>query len=113
MYSEIFLFNLLRLLKEKGYNKAQLSDLTGISPSFISELTNGKANPSLKKLEQISLSLNAPLHEFFLPATIEPGDLQYSRPETLPKGVVKITAILPAHKAFIVKKWEEEIKKKL
>jgi transcriptional regulator with XRE-family HTH domain len=111
MYSEIYLFNLLKLLKEKGYTKAQLSELSGISPSFISELTNGKANPSLAKLEKIANSLNVPLYEMLLPDNINPKDLIYTKPESLPDGVVKITAILPAHKAFIVKKWESEIKK--
>lgn len=54
MYSEIFLYNLLRILRERGYTKAYLSDISGISPSFISELTNGKANPSLANLEKMS-----------------------------------------------------------
>jgi len=113
MYSEIFLFNLLKTLKEKGYTKAQLSEMSGISPSFISELTNGRANPSLAKLEKIADSLNVPLHEMLLPDNINPKDLVYTKPEPLPEGTVKITAILPAHKAFIVKKWESEVKKKL
>lgn len=111
MYIEIYLYNLLKLLKEKCYTKAQLSELSGISPSFISELTNGRANPSLAKLEKIANSLNVPLHEMFLPDYINPKDLIYTKPEPLPDGVVRISAILPAHKAFIVKKWESEIKK--
>ncbi|QIQ22541.1 helix-turn-helix domain-containing protein [Zophobihabitans entericus] len=111
MYSEIFLFNLLKKLKDRNLNKAQLSELSGISPSFISELTNGRANPSLAMLEKIAVSLKTPLYEMLLPEEVKPEDLQYSRPESLPDGVVKITAILPAHKAFIVKKWEEETKK--
>lgn len=37
----------------------------------------------------------------------------YSRAKTLPDGYEKITAILPAHKAFVVRKWEEESKKDL
>lgn len=111
MYSEIFLYNLLRILRERGYTKAYLSDISGISPSFISELTNGKANPSLANLEKIAKSLDVPLHEMLLPENFNHKDLIYTRPESLPDGVVKITAILPAHKAFIVKKWEAEVKK--
>lgn len=111
MYSEIFLFNLLKLMKEKGYTKAYLSELSGISPSFISELTNGKANPSLANLERIAKSLDVPLYEMLLPENVNPADLIYTKPESLPDGLVKITAFLPPHKAFIVRKWELEAKK--
>lgn len=111
MYSEIFLYNLLRILRERGYTKAHLSEISGISPSFISELTNGKANPSLANLEKIAKSLDVPLYEMLFPENFNHKDLTYTRPESLPDGVVKITAILPAHKAFIVKKWEAEVKK--
>ncbi|OCG28985.1 hypothetical protein A9G45_01395 [Gilliamella sp. HK2] len=112
MYSEIFLFNLLKIMKERGYTKSYLSEISGISPSFISELTNGKANPSLANLEKIAISLNVHLHEMLLPENIDLKSLSYTKPESLPPGTVKITAILPAHKAFIVKKWQDEIKKK-
>lgn len=111
MYIEIFLYNLLKILRERGYTKAHLSDISGISPSFISELTNGRANPSLANLEKIAKSLDVPLYEMFLPENFNHKDLIYTRPVCLPDGVVKITAILPAHKAFIVKKWEAEVKK--
>ena len=113
MYSEIFLYNLLRILRERGYTKAHLSEISGISPSFISELTNGKANPSLANLEKIAKSLDVPLYEMLLPENFNHQHLIYTKPESLPDGIVKITAILPAHKAYIVKKWEAEVKKNI
>ena len=47
MYNQIFFTNVLRVLDELGISKNELSDRAGMSVSFLSDLTNGKANPSL------------------------------------------------------------------
>jgi hypothetical protein len=36
----------------------------------------------------------------------------FSRAQTLPPGFEQVTAILPRHRAFIVKKWAEDAKHK-
>ncbi|CCV01585.1 unnamed protein product [Candidatus Paraburkholderia kirkii UZHbot1] len=41
--------------------KHELSEKAGISISFLSDLTNGKANPSLKIMEAIAEALSVPL----------------------------------------------------
>ncbi len=45
MYSLIFLTNVLRLLDERGITKYELADRSGISISFLSDLTNGNTLP--------------------------------------------------------------------
>ena len=57
MYNQIFFTNVLRLLDERGMTKDRLADLAGMSVSFLSDLTNGKANPSLKIMESIAKAL--------------------------------------------------------
>nr|ACU65309.1 TrbA [Pseudomonas putida] len=41
--------------------KKELSDRSGVSISFLSDLTTGKANPSLKVMEDIAQALETPL----------------------------------------------------
>ena len=36
-----------------------------------------------------------------------------SAPRSLPEGVVRVSAVLPEHQAFIVKKWDEAARSKL
>ncbi|AZK89866.1 transcriptional regulator [Xanthomonas oryzae] len=117
MYNLIFFTNILRLLDERGMTKHELSERAGISISFLSDLTNGKANPSLKIMEAIAEALLVPL-----PLLLESTDLDRhtldavagSRPALgLPPGYERVFAVLPENKAFIVKKWSEATQKKL
>ena len=61
MYNQILFTNVLRLLEEMGMTKNELAQKSGISVSFLSDLTNGKANPSLKIMEAIAEALETPL----------------------------------------------------
>lgn len=98
--------------------KLELSEKSGVSISFLSDLTNGKGNPSLKVLEQIAVALNVSL-----PYLLEVTDLDRASLEELaghkvpgqglPAGYVRVTAILSAHRAFEVQKWHEEALKRL
>ena len=117
MYNIIFFTNVLRILDEKGMTKSELATKADMSVSFLSDLTNGKANPSLKIMESIATALEAPL-----PMLLESSDLDRESldaiaggkmPQSLPKGFVRICAVLPESKAFVVRKWEEEAKKKM
>ena len=47
-------------MEEQGMTRRQLSERTGVSISFLSELTNGKANPSLKIMDSIAEVLDVP-----------------------------------------------------
>ncbi|MFC3658445.1 helix-turn-helix domain-containing protein [Xanthomonas hyacinthi] len=70
MYNQIFFTNVLRLLEEQGMTKHDLAEKAGMSISFLSDLTNGKANPSLKIMGSIADALSVPL-----PTLLEMTDL--------------------------------------
>ena len=98
-------------------HKNELAKLTGISPAFLSDLTNGKTNPSLKTMERIAEALDVSL-----PWLLESTDLDHQSlvvlsggkyNASLPEGYERITAVLPAQKAYIVKQWEAEAKRKM
>ena len=117
MYNIIFFTNILRILDEKGMSKSELAAKADMSVSFLSDLTTGKANPSLKIMESIGAALETPL-----PMLLETSDLDREAldamaggkmPQSLPKGFVRICAVLPEAKAYVVRKWEEEAKKKM
>lgn len=111
MYNQIFFTNVLRLLDEQGMTKHDLAEKAGISISFLSDLTNGKANPSLKILGSIADALNVPL-----PTLLEMTDLDKATldalaggkaPQSLPDGFRRIAAILNDYQAYIVNQWDE------
>lgn len=113
----IFFTNVLRILDEQGMTKNELSERSGVSISFLSDLTTGKANPSLKVMEAIASALETPL-----PLLLESTDLDKDTlaalaggkaPSSLPAGYERVSAILPEHRAFVVRKWGEETRKKL
>jgi transcriptional regulator with XRE-family HTH domain len=117
VYNQILFTNVLRLLEELGMTKNDLAHKAGISVSFLSDLTNGKANPSLKIMEAIADALETPL-----PTLLELTDLDratldmlsggYAR-RSLPEGFQRITAILSEFQAYNVRQWDQENRKHL
>lgn len=59
--------NIEKLLKSKKMKKQDLASKTGISVSFISDITNLKANPSIQNLAKIAEVLSVPLPLLFVP----------------------------------------------
>ena len=119
MYIDIFYTNVLRLLDEQGMTKQNLAEHAGISISFLSDLTNGKANPSLKIMESIAEALDTPL-----PLLLESTDLAHdalpelhgnvvAAKQSLPPGYERVSAVLPAFQAFQVKQWAAATRKRL
>lgn len=117
MYNQIFFTNVLRLLDEQGMTKHELSELAGMSVSFLSDLTNAKANPSLKIMESIAKALDTPL-----PALLEMTDLDRATldalaggkaPSSLPSGLVRVAAVLNEYQAYTVRQWDEANRKLL
>ncbi len=117
MYNLIFFTNVLRISDELGLSKNELADRAGISVSFLSDLTNGKANPSLKIMEAIASALEMPL-----PPLLEMTDLDEDAMRMLamdkaisilPEGLVRSTAILTEYQAFMVQKWDQENRRAL
>jgi transcriptional regulator with XRE-family HTH domain len=97
--------------------KSELSKRSGVSISFLSDLTTGKANPSLKVMEAIAKALETPLPFLLEMTDLDPAALDTlaggKAPSSLPPGYERVSVILPEHRAFIVKKWAEEARKKL
>lgn len=116
MYNQIFYTNILRLLDEQGMTKSDLSEKANVSISFLSDLTNGHANPSLKIMESIASALDTTL-----PYLLESTDLDQESlsqlygdkaQSSLPPGFERINVVLPSHQAFTVKQWAEAAKKR-
>jgi transcriptional regulator with XRE-family HTH domain len=117
VHNQIFFTNVLRLLDEQNMTKSELADKAEISVSFLSDLTNGKANPSLKIMDAIAKALNASL-----PALLEITDLDQETLDalaggkaikSLPDGYVRVSAVLTEFQAFSVKQWDQENRKKI
>jgi len=117
VYNQILFTNILRLLDELGMTKNDLAIKAGISISFLSDLTNGKANPSLKIMESIADAL-----ETSLPTLLELTDLDKDAlaelaggktTRSLPDGFVRVSAILTEFQAYKVQQWDQENRKHL
>ncbi|MDD5112925.1 MAG: helix-turn-helix domain-containing protein [Methylobacter sp.] len=111
MYNQILFTNILRLLDERNITKHELALRADISDSFLSDLTNGRANPSLRILEAIAEALETPL-----PLLLELTDLDKDAldelaggkaPRSLPHGFLRISAVLTEYQAFRVRQWDQ------
>jgi transcriptional regulator with XRE-family HTH domain len=117
VYNQILFTNILRLLDELDMTKNDLAIKAGISISFLSDLTNGKANPSLKVMEAIADAL-----ETSLPTLLELTDLDKATlvelaggrtSRILPEGFFRVSAILTEFQAYKVQQWDQENRKRL
>ena len=111
MYNQILFTNILRLLDERKITKHELASRADISDSFLSDLTNGRANPSLRILEAIAEALETPL-----PLLLELTDLDKETldelaggkaPRSPPHGFLRISAVLTEYQAFRVRQWDQ------
>jgi transcriptional regulator with XRE-family HTH domain len=111
VYNQILFTNILRLLEEQGVTKHELAIRANISDSFLSDLTNAKANPSLKVMEAIADALETPL-----PLLLELTDLDKETLDelaggkaqrSLPDGFTRISAIVTEYQAFRIRQWDQ------
>jgi len=107
VYNQILFTNILRLLDERNMTKHELALQADISDSFLSDLTNGRANPSLRVIEAIAEAL-----ETSLPLLLELTDLDKETldelagrkaPRSLPHGFLRVSAVLTEYQAFRVR----------
>ncbi len=115
IYNTIFFTNVLRLLDKKKMTKDHLRDKAELSAGIISDVTRGRGNPSLNSMEQIADALETPLPEL-LETDLDDKSIELlteRKRVKLPQGYERISAILPAHQAFMVKKWAEAAKIKI
>ena len=52
--------------KQKEHTLKSLADKAGVTPSLLSQIEKGSANPSINSLKLISTALNVPLFNFFI-----------------------------------------------
>lgn len=111
MHNAIFFTNVLRLLGERGMTKQDLAKMTGVSISVLSEITNGKGNPTLKTLSAISEALQTPLAMLLESTDLDSRALDDASdlhiPPGLPSGYCRQCATLTLHQAYQVRKWHE------
>jgi uncharacterized cupin superfamily protein/DNA-binding XRE family transcriptional regulator len=72
-----------RLRVDKRMSVRTLASHTGFSPSFISQVENGQASPSIRSMERIAETLGVTLGEFFAAAAEGDVDLIVRVPDRL------------------------------
>lgn len=63
---EILKNNIKKFRTEKKFTQEKLSEMTGISADYLSEIERGKKTPSLKRLILIADALKVPIYKFFM-----------------------------------------------
>lgn len=117
VYNLIFFTNILSSLDELGLTKSDLATRAGISVSFLSDLTTGQGNPSLRIMEQIAEALEKPLATLLESTDLDKESLDalaggHAR-LSLPDGLVRVSAILTEFQAYQVRQWDVDNRKKL
>lgn len=64
---DIFRNNLKFYRNKQGFTQEKLSELTGISTDYLSEIERGKKTPSFKRIDLIAKALNVEVYELFMP----------------------------------------------
>ncbi|PTN11864.1 helix-turn-helix domain-containing protein [Nitrosomonas aestuarii] len=111
MYNLILITNILRILDEKGLTKSELAKKAGVSIAFFTDLTNDKANPSLRIIEAIAEALETPLPMLLDSSDMASSDLEVlakRKPGKLPKGFVWKGGVLSEYEAYQVEQWDKK-----
>lgn len=69
MSVELYNDNLRFFLQRKNLNQADLSRASGVSNAYLSDIQNGKGNPTIEKMDAIAKALSSPTWIFLLPST--------------------------------------------
>jgi transcriptional regulator with XRE-family HTH domain len=67
---QIFIANLKKIRKERGFSQMTLSEKCGTTSNYIGQIEMGRRIPSFEKIEKIAAALEIPIYELFL---YEPG----------------------------------------
>ncbi len=63
----IFRNNLKYYRKKIGLSQEELSEISGISSDYLSEIERGKKTPSFKRMDLIAEALNIEVYKLFKP----------------------------------------------
>jgi transcriptional regulator with XRE-family HTH domain len=58
---EQFGVNLHRIRRKRGFTQEELAHRVGMDVSYLSELENGRKEPCLRKMQELSQALSVPL----------------------------------------------------
>jgi transcriptional regulator with XRE-family HTH domain len=111
MYNLILITNILRIIDEKGITKTELATKAGVSIAFFTDLTNDKANPSLRIIEAIAKALETPLPMLLDSSDMDLADLEAlakRKPGRLPKGFIWKGGVLSEYEAYQVDQWDKK-----
>jgi transcriptional regulator with XRE-family HTH domain len=93
-----------KIRKSEEMTLKQLSEKSGITPSFLSDLENGKRLPSIETLRNISIALNTPVHSLL--ADIPEGlddSFQNNSEMIINTGSTETNSSIPiTHEKFII-----------
>ena len=64
---DIFRYNLKSYRNKLNLTQENLSELSGISSDYLSEIERGKRTPSFKRMDLIAKALNIEVYKLFLP----------------------------------------------
>ena len=68
---DIFRYNLKFYRNKLNLTQEKLSELSGISSDYLSEIERGKRTPSFKRLDLIASALDLDVYKLFIPQGIE------------------------------------------
>ena len=68
---DIFRYNLKFYRNKLNLTQEKLSELSGISADYLSEIERGRKTPSFKRLDLIASALNIEVYKLFIPNEIE------------------------------------------
>ena len=77
--------NFLRVLDDRGQTRRQFCASLGISEAYLSQILNGRRNPSLRKLAEISRALEVDLGRLFAVRLRASGDSPWSADAARPE----------------------------
>lgn len=67
---DIFRYNLKFYRNKLNLTQEKLSELSGISADYLSEIERGRKTPSFKRLDLIASALNIEVYKLFIPNEI-------------------------------------------
>ncbi|MDR2717447.1 MAG: helix-turn-helix transcriptional regulator [Treponema sp.] len=77
---QIFITNLKRIRKERGFSQMVLSEKCDTTSNYIGQIEMGRRIPSFEKIEKIAFALEIPSYELFMFETAEKK--QEKKPKT-------------------------------
>jgi transcriptional regulator with XRE-family HTH domain len=88
---QVFMTNMKKYRKEKGFTQEKLAELCATDPAYIGQLENGRRCPSMVYIEKISTALNIAPYLLFYDETdpaLGRGRLEAMQKEAFTKGLI-------------------------